>query len=54
MFSQGLKDDFQMLLMLLFRLGIDQDVVNENNDKLIQEIHKNLIHEIHEISGGIG
>jgi hypothetical protein len=40
--------------MLLFRLGINKDVVDEGNDKLIQKLHEYLIHEIHEIGGGIG
>jgi hypothetical protein len=40
--------------MLLFRLGINKDVIDEDNDKLIQKLHEYLIHEIHEIGGGIG
>jgi hypothetical protein len=38
-----------MFLMLSFRLGINQNVVDENHDKLIQVFHEYLIHEIHEI-----
>src|SRR3954466_12395183 len=40
--------------MFFFPFGINQNVIDENNDKLIQEVHKNLIHEVHEIRGGIG
>ena len=43
-----------MLFMLLFGLGVDENVVDEHNDKLVQKVHEDLIHEIHEISGGIG
>jgi hypothetical protein len=42
-----------MFLMLSFRLGINQNVVDENHDKLIQVFHEYLIHEIHEIGRGI-
>jgi hypothetical protein len=40
--------------MLFFRLGVDKNVINEDNNILIQKLHENLIHEIHEISRGIG
>jgi hypothetical protein len=40
-----------MLLMLLFHLGVNQDIVDENHDKLIHVLHEHLIHEIHEIGG---
>jgi hypothetical protein len=43
-----------MTLMFFFGFGVDKNVVDEDNDKLIQKVHKDLIHEIHEISGGIG
>jgi hypothetical protein len=43
-----------MVCMLFFGFGVDKDIVNEDNDKFIQELHKNLIHEVHEISRGIG
>jgi hypothetical protein len=39
--------------MLLIRLGIDKNVIDEDNGKLIQKLHEYLIHEIHEIGGGI-
>jgi hypothetical protein len=39
--------------MFFFCLGVNQNVVNENHNKLIQLLHEHLIHEIHEIGGGI-
>ena len=39
--------------MLLSTFGVDEYVVNKDYDKLIQLIHKHLVHEIHEISRGI-
>ena len=43
-----------MLLVLFFRLREDKNVINEDNDKLVQIFHEDLIHEIHEVSWGIG
>jgi hypothetical protein len=36
MVSKSLQNNSEMLRMLLFTLGIDQDVVNGDHDKLIQ------------------
>jgi hypothetical protein len=36
MISQSLKHNAKMALMLFSILGIDQNVVNENHDKLVQ------------------
>jgi hypothetical protein len=33
-----------MLLMLFFILGVDQDVVNEDHDKLVQLRHEYGVH----------
>ena len=35
MVSQGLENNPQVTLMLLFRLGVDQDVVKEDHNELI-------------------
>src|ERR1041385_5780722 len=43
-----------MLGMLFFRLGIYQDIMNEHHHKLVEVLHENLVHEVHEISRGIG
>jgi hypothetical protein len=42
-----------MFLMLFFYLGENQNVVDENHDKLIQVLHEHLFHEIQEIGGDI-
>jgi hypothetical protein len=38
-----------MFLMLYFRLRANQNIVDEDHNKLIQVLHKHLIHEVHEI-----
>jgi hypothetical protein len=40
--------------MLFFTLGIDQDVINEDHDKLVQLWHEYRIHQVHEICRSIG
>ena len=40
--------------MIFLSLGVDQNVVNKNNDKLVQLWHKHRIHQVHEISRCIG
>jgi hypothetical protein len=40
--------------MLLFTLGVDQDVVNEDHDKLVQLRHKHGVHQVHEMCRSIG
>jgi hypothetical protein len=42
-----------MTLMLFGILGIDQNVINENHDKLLQFYHEYGVHQIHDVSGGI-
>jgi hypothetical protein len=36
MVSKSLQNNSEMLCMLLFALGVDQDVVNEDHNKLVQ------------------
>jgi hypothetical protein len=43
-----------MLFMLFLTLRKDQDVINEDHDKLVQLFHKNRVHQVHEVSGGVG
>jgi hypothetical protein len=38
-----------MFLMLVFHLGVNQNIVDEDHGKLIQVLLKHLIHEVHEI-----
>jgi hypothetical protein len=40
--------------VLFLGLRIDQDIVDEDHHKLVEELHKYLIHEIREIGRGIG
>jgi hypothetical protein len=48
------EDNPKVMLMIFATLGVDKDVVNEDYDKLIQLLHKYLIHEIHEKGGCVG
>jgi hypothetical protein len=43
-----------MLRMLFFTLGIDQDVINEDHDKLVQLRHEHRVHQVHEMCRSIG
>jgi hypothetical protein len=54
MVSKSLQNNSEMLCMLLFTLGIDQDVVNEDHDKLIQLWHEHGVHQVHEMCRSIG
>ena len=46
--SQNLQNDPQMILMLLLRLRVDKNVINEDCNQLIQIGLEYLMHEIHE------
>jgi hypothetical protein len=54
MVSKSLQNNSEMLRMLLFALGIDQDVINEDHDKLVQLRHEHRVHQVHEIRRSIG
>jgi hypothetical protein len=43
-----------MLHMLLFVLRVDQDVINEDHDKLVQLRHEYGVHQVHEMCRSIG
>jgi hypothetical protein len=51
---QLLKYNAEVLFMLFPTLRKDQDVVNEDHDKLVQLFHENQVHQVHEVSGGVG
>jgi hypothetical protein len=53
-FPQSLEYNAEMFLVLFHILGVDQNVINKNHDKLIQLGHEYRIHEIHEVCQGIG
>jgi hypothetical protein len=54
MVPNSLQNDVEMPRMLFFILGVDQDVVNEDNDKLVQLRHEYRVHQIHEMCRSIG
>jgi dynactin complex subunit len=54
MVAKLLQDNTKMLLMLLFILGVDQDVINKDHDKLVQLQHEYEVHQVHKICRSIG
>jgi hypothetical protein len=54
MITQSLKHNAEMPFVLFLVLGIDQDVINEDHDKLVQLYHKYIVHHVHEVTGGVG
>src|SRR6185312_3947762 len=53
MLSQSLQYESQMLLMLFFYLGEDQNIINEDHHEDIQIIHEDHVHQMHEVGRGI-
>jgi hypothetical protein len=53
MITQSLKHNAKMLFMFLLTFRKDQDIVNEDHNKLVQFIHDNRIHQVHEVSGAL-
>ena len=43
-----------VLLVLLFVLAVDQDVVEEHDDELVQVRSQQVVHHVHEGGGCIG
>jgi hypothetical protein len=41
------------VLHVFFILGVDQYIIDEHHDKLVQILHKNLVHQIHKVDWGI-
>jgi hypothetical protein len=54
MVPKSLQNNAEMPHMLFFTLGIDQDVINEDHDKLVQLRHEYRVHQVHEICRSIG
>jgi hypothetical protein len=54
MVSRSLQNNSKMSHMLFFTLGIDQDIVNEDHDKLVQLRHEYGVHQVHEMCRSIG
>jgi hypothetical protein len=43
-----------MFHMFFFVFGIDQDIIDEDNDKFVELWHENRVHEVYEMSWCIG
>jgi hypothetical protein len=54
MVPKSLQNNVEMSRMLFIILGVDQDVINEDNDKLVQLRHEYGIHQVHEMCRSIG
>ena len=54
MFSQFLKDNMNMTSMIFLGLGINENIIDEDDHKDIKFLHEDAIHQIHEISRCIG
>jgi hypothetical protein len=54
MVLKSLQNNVKMAHMLFFALVIDQDVVNEVDNKLAQLQHEYGVHQIHEMCRSIG
>jgi hypothetical protein len=54
MITQSLKYNAEMLFILFLTLRKDRDVINEDHNKLAQLFHENWVHQVHEVSGGVG
>jgi hypothetical protein len=53
MVTKSLQNNTEMSRMIFFTLGIDQDVINEDNDKLVQLRHEYRVHQVHEMCRSI-
>jgi hypothetical protein len=54
MVLKSLQNNAEMLRLLFFILGVDQDVVNEDHDKLVQLRHEYGVHQVHKMCRSIG
>jgi sirohydrochlorin ferrochelatase len=54
MVMKSLQNNSEMLHMLFFTLGIDQDVISEDHDKLVQLRHEHGVHQVYEMCRSIG
>jgi hypothetical protein len=52
--SQSLKNNMEMVHMILQIFGINQNVINEDHYEFVEFLHEDRVHEIHEICGYIG
>jgi hypothetical protein len=54
MIPQSLKHNVEMPFMFFLAVWIDQHVINEDHDKLVQLCHEYIVHQVHEMRGGVG
>jgi hypothetical protein len=54
MVSKSLQNNSEMLHMLFFTLRMDQDVINEDHEKLVQLRREHGVHQVHEMCRSIG
>jgi hypothetical protein len=54
MVPKSLQNNAEILCMLFFILGVDQDVVNEGHNKLVQLQHEYKVHQVHEMCRSVG
>jgi hypothetical protein len=54
MVMKSLQNNPNMLIMLFFILGVDQDVINKDHDNLVQLWHEYKVHQVHEMCMSIG
>jgi hypothetical protein len=54
MVPKPLQNNVEMSRILFFTLGIDQDVINEDHDKLVQLWHDYGVHQVHKMCRSIG
>ena len=40
--------------MLFFTLGVNEDVIDKDYHKFVEEVHEHLVHHMHEEGRGIG
>src|SRR3954463_2968907 len=49
MLTKILKYQSQMFFMLFIALGVDQNVIDENDNEFVKKFHEHLVHHIHEV-----
>jgi hypothetical protein len=54
MFSKFLEDNMNVTSMIFLGLGINENIINKDDQKDIKFLHEDAIHQIHEISRHIG
>jgi hypothetical protein len=54
MIPESLQNNVEMSHMLFFIFGVDQDVINEDHDKLVEFQHEYRVHQVHEMYRSIG